>query len=202
VTRLYLVRHGQTAWNVEGRLQGTSDQPLNDMGREQADKAAASLASVLRPDAVIVSSPLARAQDTAVVIARAVGAELHTDVRLIERSYGVWEGLTWEERYAQDPTESERWQARKEPRIAGYEGHELVVRRMREALDEWSARAPGRDLVFVTHGSSGRMLMLSLLRLETDTHAIGSLENAAWSRLRPVDDAPWSLERHNIGAHD
>jgi broad specificity phosphatase PhoE len=200
VTRLYVVRHGQTAWNVAGRLQGSSDQPLNDLGRAQAKRSAASLARVLQTPCVIVSSPLARALDTAVAIADAVGTDVHTDARLSERAYGVWEGLTWDERYARDPAESERWLARKEPQIEGYEGHEAVVARMRAALDDWLPHVPQGELVFVTHGSSARMLMLSLLDLATDTHALSSLENAAWSRLCPVDDAPWSLERHNIGA--
>lgn len=202
MTRLYVVRHGQTSWNVEGRLQGSSDQPLNEFGREQAGQAAHSLAAVLRAPCTVVSSPLVRALDTAVAIAEAAGAELHTDARLAERSYGVWEGLTWDERYALDPVESERWLARKEPRVKGYESHESVVIRMRAALEHWLDVAEGGDLVFVTHGSSSRMLMLSLLDLDTDTHALGGLENSAWSRLRPVDDAPWSLERHNIGARD
>jgi probable phosphoglycerate mutase len=200
VTRLFLVRHGQTSWNVEGRLQGSSDQPLNDVGREQAVRAADSLAGALRTPAVVVSSPLSRALDTAATVAAKASVEVHIDERLIERSYGVWEGLTWDERYAQDPVESERWLARKEPRIEGYEVHEAVVTRMRAALADWMGEARERDLVLVTHGSAARMLILSLLGLPTDTHAIGNLENAAWSRLRPVDDAPWSLERHNIGA--
>jgi len=76
----------------------------------------------------------------------------------------------------------------------------MVVIRMRAALDEWLPRAGDRDLLFVTHGSSARMLTLSLLGLPTDTHRLASLENAAWSRLRPAGDAPWSLERHNIDA--
>lgn len=202
MTRLYIVRHGQTAWNVEGRLQGSSDQPLNELGRAQAQRAAASLARVLLKPCLVVSSPLSRALDTALAIADAVATEVHTDARLIERAYGEWEGLTWDERYARSPIEAERWLARKEPRIDGYEGHDAVAARMREAVDEWTARLPEGELVFVTHGSSSRMLMLSLLDLETDTHALGSLENAAWSRMAPVDDAPWSLERHNIGADD
>lgn len=200
MTRLYVVRHGQTDWNVAGRLQGSSDQPLNATGHQQAERAAASLASVVTPPCIIVTSPLSRAHDTAVALAARLGVEVHADARLAERAYGVWEGLTWEERLARDPEESHRWQARLEPNIEGYESHADVVVRMREALDEWLPVAHGADLVFATHGSSARMLMLSLLGLPTDTHTLGNLENAAWSRLRPVDDAPWSLERHNIGA--
>lgn len=201
MSRLYVVRHGETEWNAQGLLQGSSEVPLNERGRVQAVSAGVSLKGVVAPGAVIVSSTLGRAWDTAQAVAHEVEVPVvHADARLIERSYGVWEGLTQAERDARYPEEVLRWNSRREPRIEGYEGHESVVARMREALDEWWPRAQGTDLVLVTHGSSGRMLMLSLLGLPTHTHAVGNLENAAWSRLVPVADAPWCLERHNVNA--
>ena len=200
MTHLYVLRHGETDWNVQGRLQGTSDVPLNARGIEQAQGAARALAGVLGPDCVIVSSSLARASVTAQAVADAVGTSVAIDPRLIERAYGVWEGLAESVRSTRDPEEHERWLARKEPQIEGYEPHDSVVARMHAALDEWLPRAGQGDLLFVTHGSSARMLTLALLGLPTDTHRLSSLENAAWSRLLPVSDAPWSLDRHNIGA--
>ena len=200
MTRLYVLRHGETDWNVQGRLQGSSDVPLNARGRRQALRAAKSLKRVLGPESVIVTSSLERALVTAQAVADAVGTGVEIDSRLIERSYGVWEGLPEAVREERDPEEHERWKARKEPLIEGYESHDAVLARMRAALDEWLPRAAGSDLLFVTHGSSARMLTLSLLGLPADTHRLSSLENAAWSRLLPVSDAPWSLDRHNIGA--
>lgn len=200
MSRLFVLRHGETDWNAQGRLQGSSEVPLNDHGRSQAGRASASLAAVLAPGPVIVASPLGRALETAQIVADVMETPVHTDVRLIERAYGVWEGLTAQEREDRDPEEVVRWKSRREPRIEGYESHESVVTRMRDALDEWWPQAEGTDLVMVTHGSSGRMLILSLLGLPTHTHAVGNLENAAWSRLGPVTDAPWSLERHNVNA--
>ena len=200
MTRLYVLRHGETDWNVQGRLQGTSDVPLNARGIEQAQRAARALTAVLSPHTVIVSSPLARAHVTAQAVADSRGKGFATDERLIERAYGVWEGLTEDVRSARDPQEHLRWQDRKEPAIEGYESHLDVATRMNAALDEWLPKAADADLLFVTHGSSARMLTLSLLGLPTDTHRLSSLDNAAWSRLLPVPDAPWSLDRHNIGA--
>ena len=199
MTRLFIIRHGQTHWNVQGRLQGSSDVELNDQGLEQARRTALSLVGAVQPDAVVVASPLVRARMTGQAVADALGVTLVVDERITERDYGVWEGLTTEEAHLYDPEQAEIWQHGDEPHVEGYESHELVAARMRAALDEWRARVPG-DIIFATHGTSGRMLMLNLLGLPTQHHAVGSLENAAWSRLSPGADTPWTLERHNIGA--
>jgi broad specificity phosphatase PhoE len=199
VTRLFIVRHGQTAWNAAGRLQGSSEVPLSDLGREQIAATAQRLARILEPQPIIVSSPLSRAVDTAQAIARAVGADVAVEPRLIERAYGVWEGLTEAERDARYPEENQRWRERYEPLIDGYEGHSAVASRMKAALDAWLPRASA-DLVLVTHGSSARMLVETLLGLPTGGHRIGNLNNAAWSLLVPAIDGPWSLLQHNAGA--
>jgi probable phosphoglycerate mutase len=130
-----------------------------------------------------------------------LGAEVHVDERLTERAYGVWEGLVEAERQAAFPDAHAVWRGRGEPDIEGYEGHAAVVKRMRAAVEEWLSRT-STDVVMVTHGSSGRMVILDLLGLPTDGHAIGNLENAAWSRLARGAQGEWSLERHNIGASD
>jgi broad specificity phosphatase PhoE len=100
-TIIGLLRHGQTDWNVDMRLQGVSDIPLNDYGREQANTAAEVLSSSTWE--MIVSSPLSRALETANIVASKLGFE-NVDVlpELIERSFGVAEGLSyddWKTRY-------------------------------------------------------------------------------------------------------
>jgi len=101
VTALALVRHGRTSWNLERRLQGRTDRPLDEIGRRQARAAALTLAS--RPWASVVCSPLARAQETAALIAAELGAPAPTvDACLLERDYGVAEGVTVAEAH-------ERW---------------------------------------------------------------------------------------------
>ena len=199
MSRLFLVRHGQTDWNVAGRLQGTSDVPLNAYGAVQAAATAQSLADASLESPTVVTSPLSRARATAAAIATALGCDLHVDARLTERAYGVWEGLVEAERREAYPEAHEVWKARGEPVIEGYERHAQVAARMHAAIEEWLERAPG-DLIMVTHGSSGRMAILDLLGLPTGGHAIGNLENAAWSRLSRTSQGEWSLERHNVGA--
>lgn len=202
MTRLFVVRHGETDWNVQGRLQGSSDIPLNDNGRAQAAGAAKTLGPSLRHGFTLVCSPLGRARETAEILVSSLGrGQVELDARLVERSYGVWEGLTSAEREDRYPAEHATWENRGEPNIEGYEAHAQVAARMRQATDAWVARVAG-DLVFVTHGSSARMLTEDLLGLPSGGHTIGNLENAAWSRLRQVIDGPWSLERHNVGARN
>jgi len=199
MTQIYIVRHGQTDWNLEGRLQGSSNTPLNDGGRAQARRAATLLGEVIRAGVVVVSSPLDRASDTADIIAAQWGSEVHTDDRLVERNYGPWEGMSAQQREQYDPLQQREYRAGREPEYEGYENHASVAARMVEAILEWVQRAP-EDLLIVTHGSSARMAILHLLELQVAGRRIGNLDNAAWSRLVQPEGGGWSLDRHNIGA--
>jgi probable phosphoglycerate mutase len=91
----FVLRHGQTDWNLAARLQGSTDIPLNDTGREQARRAA----EILRDQKVerIIASPLSRALETARIIGEPLGLEPATDIRLIERHFGLFEGMTIDE---------------------------------------------------------------------------------------------------------
>ena len=110
---LFLIRHGETHWNADGRLQGQRDIELNGRGREQARLAGRILASVTRSlvDAVFVASPLARACETLEILgaelvrlgAREAPPAFTTDERLMELDFGRWEGLTWKEVRRNDP---------------------------------------------------------------------------------------------------
>jgi len=91
--QVVLWRHGRTEWNVAGRVQGQSDVPLDDIGREQARDAASRLAT-LRPHR-IVSSDLVRASETAEILAELTSQEVELDIRLREMDFGAREGLTW-----------------------------------------------------------------------------------------------------------
>ena len=90
MTTLLLVRHGETDWNRDGRWQGQSDTPLNELGRRQARELAEQLDGV----DVVYSSDLARARETAEILAERAGVEVRLDPRLRERGFGAWEGLT------------------------------------------------------------------------------------------------------------
>ncbi len=110
-TRILAIRHGETAWNVDGRLQGHRDIPLGDTGRVQARRLAQALAGRGDIDA-IVSSDLSRALETARIVAEAQGLPVTTDIGLRERCFGDFEGRTFAEVSAAWPAEAERWRRR------------------------------------------------------------------------------------------
>jgi len=197
VTRLFIVRHGETEWNALGLLQGAVDIALSDAGRDQAARAATALAGMVSPDAVLVSSPLSRAHDTGLALGAVLGLPVAVDDRLRERAYGVWEGITPEEREEKWPAEVAKWHDHGNPGIEGFEVHELVRARMVESIEEWIAKSPS-DLVVFTHGSSARIGMMGLLGLSLDHRTLGNLGNTCWSRLRKRPEGAWTLERHNV----
>ncbi|WP_159451414.1 histidine phosphatase family protein [Demequina sp. NBRC 110054] len=203
MTRLHIVRHGQTDWNLQNRLQGSTDIPLNDTGRAQAAAASSGLLTQLGEAPTVVASHLSRAIETAEILFAGLGVPIHKDPRIGERSYGVWEGLEADLRQVHHPEDYDRWKAGLEPRIEGYETHAELAERAVAATEEWAARvdvAGGGDLVFVSHGSTGRMLIATLIGAPVTGRAVGTLENACWSRLVRSGDGGWSLDRHNVGA--
>ena len=151
-TRILAIRHGETAWNVDTRIQGHLDIPLNGTGQWQAQRVAQALAGNDPIDA-IYSSDLLRAHDTARAIAQATGAPLATHQGLRERGFGIFEGKTYVEIEAAWPEESRRWRQR-DPHWAPHGGESLLQLRERVALtlDELAARHPGQQIVLVAHG--------------------------------------------------
>jgi len=149
------MRHGQTDWNVLGRIQGHSDIPLNDEGQRQAREAVDRIAGlgVTR----LVCSDLSRAQDTARPAAHRLKLPITTDARLRERCFGVLEGLTWAEVEAHHPELHARLQQDRAHPVPGAETLELLQARMVSAVQDILAQGPGALLV--THGGSVRSLM-------------------------------------------
>jgi broad specificity phosphatase PhoE len=153
MTRLILLRHGMTDWNRDGRLQGQSDPPLNDVGREQARRAAGLLAPANAR--AIYASDLKRALATASIAAERLKIPIHIDRRLREIHQGEWEGLLVEEVRRRFPKE---WATRqKEPltfQIPGGEAIGEVAERMRAVADEIAERHPRETIIVVAHGLS------------------------------------------------
>jgi len=185
-TRLIAVRHGETAWNVEARLQGQIDIPLNERGQAQARRAARSLAED-RPD-VVVSSDLSRAHATAQAIASFNECPLVLEPGLRERSFGSFEGLTHHEVAERWPEASQRWRSR-DPDFAPGDGESLRVffdRCIAATLRVVEAHA-GKTIVLVAHGGVLDCLYRAARRVDLDAPRIWQLDNAAINRLLHTD---------------
>jgi probable phosphoglycerate mutase len=182
-TRILAIRHGETAWNVDTRIQGHLDIPLNEAGRWQAQRLARALATRDTIHA-IYTSDLLRAHDTARAIADATGAPLAAHPGLRERGFGVFEGKTYVEIEATWPEESERWRQR-DPDWAPQGGESLtqVRARIERSLHELVVRHPDEQIVLVAHGG----VMDQLYRIATgqDLQAprTWQLTNTAVNRL-------------------
>ncbi len=200
--RVIIWRHGRTEWNLAGRVQGQTDVPLDDVGREQARAAAARLAS-LQPSR-IVTSDLSRARDTAEELSRLVGVQVQTDVRFRERSFGVREGLTLTEAWEQFPDHMARWLAGDEAGIPGSESSVAAGERFTSGLHEHlETLEPEDTLVVVSHGGVTRAGTFSFLGLPRETwEAFSGLSNCSWTVLEERDlgiGPQWRVVEWNAG---
>jgi probable phosphoglycerate mutase len=151
MARLTLIRHAETVWNRERRMQGQTDTTLSDIGRAQAASLAERL-STLDFDA-LYSSDLSRAWDTAQAIARRTGHDVIAAPRLRERRFGLFEGLTHAEIAERHPEELARFQSRDPDYIVpGGESAREFHARCLGSLVEIAERHEGRDVAVVTHG--------------------------------------------------
>jgi 2,3-bisphosphoglycerate-dependent phosphoglycerate mutase len=182
VTRIVAVRHGETVWNAEMRMQGQLDTALSERGRRQASRAAAALAD--EGIEAIVSSDLARAYDTASAAARVVGLAVATDRGLRERSFGIFQGYTYAEIDARWPDDAARWR-RHDPAFAPEGGETLVEFNARAvaAVTAIAEQARGRSILVVTHGGVLDCLYRAASGLGLDAPRSWELGNAAINRL-------------------
>jgi probable phosphoglycerate mutase len=157
-TTVMLVRHGETDWNRDGRIQGQSDPPLNDLGREQARELATSLTGQ-HVDA-IYASDLRRARETAEILAAELGLPVVVDADLRELHFGDWEGSTIEELTAEFPDAVERWRSGDEIPWAGGETREQMAERVRRAVRRLAATHDGGQILLVAHGGPVRVLLM------------------------------------------
>jgi probable phosphoglycerate mutase len=176
-TLLCLVRHGETDWNRQRRIQGSTDVPLNDTGRRQAAETAVLLAR--RSFDAVVSSPLSRALDTGTIIADHLGLSAPAGYDgLRERSYGEAEGLTHVEI-------AERWP---HDAVPGRESRAALLDRVTETLAEIAVRYDGGAVVVATHGA--------VIRTVVDAAAPGTVERSTVPiRNGSVHTFRWDPER-------
>jgi broad specificity phosphatase PhoE len=157
--RLYLARHGETEWNAIGRLQGGTDIPLNDRGREHGRALAKRLAA--RSIAEVITSDLSRARETGEIVARELGLPPPRIVpALRERAFGVFEGLTRDQCQHRYPEAWKRWHEQTGV-PEGAEGLAEATDRMHGVLAEL-AEGDGGPAVVISHGGVMRLWLVDL----------------------------------------
>ncbi|MER8528693.1 MULTISPECIES: histidine phosphatase family protein [unclassified Mesorhizobium] len=163
---VYIVRHGQTAWNAEARLQGQADTDLNELGREQASRNGRRLAELIdKPeDFDFVASPMRRTRETMERLRAAMKLDPHayrTEPLLVELSFGDWQGFTFAELEANNPGSTRRRRLDKwnfQPPGEGAESYQMLLERVKPWFD-----ALDRQTVCVTHGGIMRVMFRLVL---------------------------------------
>jgi glucosyl-3-phosphoglycerate phosphatase len=194
-----LWRHGQTAWNLERRFQGTTDIELTETGVAQARRAARLLAS-LAPHAII-SSDLRRTVATAAELALVTGLDVAYDEGLRETYAGDWQGLTHDEIKARFGEQYAAWKRGEPVRRGGGELETEVAERAAPVVERGAEKLPaGGVLVVVSHGGAIRTTIGRLLGLPPHSwEALGGLSNCCWSVLGEGMKG-WRLLEHNAGS--
>lgn len=182
-TRIIAIRHGETAWNVDTRIQGHLDIPLNATGRWQAQRAAQALAD--EPITAIYASDLLRAYETAQAVANALGVDIAKAPGLRERDFGAFQGHTFAEIEATQPELALRWRKR-DPDFSPPQGGESLNRfrdRVLACVDQLAARHPGELIALVAHGGVMDVLYRAATGQGLQAPRTWDLGNAAINRL-------------------
>ena len=189
MTRIALIRHGSTAWNKEGKMQGSTDVALDNEGLEQARKLGVRLSD--EPWDIIYTSQLSRAKKTGEIIAAELGiADIREDRRVMEVSGGQTEGTTEADRIA-------RWGTGWRQLELGMETEQAVVNRGMAFLDDLMQEHAGKHIIIVSHGSFIRHLLKKLAPGLTQE---SNLKNTSVTRFTVNDDV-WECELYNCTAH-
>lgn len=198
--RLVLWRHGETDYNASGRMQGQLDSALTEVGWHQARFAVPALARF--DPAVLISSDLQRARDTAGVFADATGVPLRVDKRLRETNLGEWQGLTGAEVDEKWPGDRVRWQGDATWAPPGGEARTEVARRAEELIGELDSEYPEQTVLLCAHGGLITAVVSHLLELAlANWSQLGGISNCHWTvlRRRPDGDRRWRLISYNAG---
>lgn len=184
-TEVWLIRHGESAGNAEGRLQGQADFPLTERGVRQAEAVAIRLRG--QHFTALYSSDLTRALDTACIIGTAVDLLVETDPRLREIALGSWSGLTGAEIATRHGEEWRQWSHRRDPhhRRGGGESYHDLAERVAPAITGLAQRHPGEQVLVVTHGGTINAYLAHLLGMPLDHVWKLSQDNACINRVLP-----------------
>ncbi len=198
-TRIFLLRHGQTAWNAEARIQGQLDIPLDTTGLWQAER----LALALQGEGIqaMVSSDLQRARQTAAPLAAATGLTVQLDATMRERGFGHFEGSTYAEIEARWPEETLRWRLR-EPGFGpgGGESLQAFYERSVQAVWALAERHAGQTLAVFAHGGVLDCLYRAATHIELRAPRTWQVANATINRLLWTPEG-FSLVGWNDASH-
>jgi probable phosphoglycerate mutase len=181
-TRILAIRHGETMWNVDTRIQGHLDIGLNDTGRWQAELLGLALSG--EPIAAIYASDLSRAHDTALAVSRSTGVPVRAEPGLRERCFGEFEGRTFAEIELELPEQAKRWRQR-DPAFTPAGGESLLVLQARvlTTAARLAARHPGEQIALFGHGGVMDILYRAATRLDLQAARTWALGNTAINRL-------------------
>ncbi|MHB1037888.1 MAG: histidine phosphatase family protein [Pirellulales bacterium] len=201
---LHFVRHGESLFNAEGRIQGQTDVALSPFGQRQSAAVAKAISRL--PIEAIYSSPLRRALQTAQPVAESLGLEIRTDDRLMEINAGVFQGLRWDEIERTYPAEAARWKDHDPDfRIPGGESRRDLMLRGRAAF-EAIRRASHRQVVVVAHGGVLTAALKALLGIPAERNpfslyngSIGTLEWDEHVKLVTLNEVEHLREAGGLG---
>ena len=200
-TSILLIRHGETPWNAERRLQGHIDIPLSDTGLQQAAALGQALAG--EPLAAILSSDLRRAQQTAQAVADLQDLPVQTDALLRERCYGAFEGLLYADIAARYPHEYAQWQSRQIDAVMPSgereaESFRQFYARANAAIARWAAHYDGQTIAIVAHGGVLECAYRAAVGMRLDSPRDFPVINASVNRFSCADGKLHLLHWGNI----
>jgi 2,3-bisphosphoglycerate-dependent phosphoglycerate mutase len=199
LTRFIAIRHGETEWNVEGRVQGHGDSPLTAAGTAQAEAIAQRLAG--EKFDVLVASDLGRAAETARRIAARCGHPIVTDARLRERNFGAGEGLTYDEIALRYPDAFSRTRST-DPgyAIPGGESRRAFHERVSATFDALARQHAGRRVTVVSHGGVLAAIYRSIHGIAIDAPHHAAITNASYNAFA-AREGLWTLEAWDDTSH-
>ena len=195
-TRLCLIRHGETAWNAEKRLQGHADIPLNTRGESQARQMAQALKDSGLTFDVLYTSDLKRAVDTSAAVVQLFGVVAQVDSNLRERHFGALQGLSINEAPLLRP---DIWQAHisrdLDHELEGGESIRQFALRVQRALDRIEEQHPGKTVLMVSHGGTLDMMYRIASNQALSTERVVSVPNASLNWLTHRPGSGWIVEQ-------
>lgn len=182
MTKIYLIRHGESEWNKLSKVQGQQNAMLTDFGREQAKKLGNRL--IEENIDIIYSSNLSRALETATIISNIINRPLIKSEGIREMNFGIWEGLTLKEIQDKYKEEYQIWM--KEPeklKLEGAETLEMLKNRLMGFVNKLIVENNGKNIAIVSHGAALKIIILNLLGMGNSFYKNISLKNVSLSLI-------------------